>query len=596
MGAARDASRARDRSSTRAIALHGVEVARHHREGLAAAALGRAQPRHRRRVERIAGQLKPTQALHRHDAAFRERRHRVVQRGRNAGAAHGAGVGFRMKAAVGGSGILRAARVAEGEPRHGRIRPVVGHGGGDGVARTAIRAVGEGVAIAAVRRVEQLPEAIGTGGQIGRDEGERTGRHLAGQDVEAAVTHLVQGFHRALDYARVGGSLGVQRGEKRAGIGAFDVDDHAPAGVPNTSRQGETFGQAFDERPEPDSLDHARECDAIAHAAANVDCNGDKISGVSQGSRRTFLRTAALSAAPLAGAPSPAPILAQPSLDVPLDGTWQFRLDGAAEWADVQVPHTWQTRAETAAYLGVAWYRRRFHAPPEWRERTVRVEFEAVYHSAAVSVNGTRVGEHKGKGYTAFTCDITRALKAGDDNVIEVRADNAFNDGMLPRGKSYDWTPDGGIYRPVRLLVTPRVYIERIDVDAVPDLAAGTAEVRIRAVLGGGAAPVRCVIAEEASGRVVAETVLAAGEGTVTRRAAQSSGTSIIPTCTASPRRRAGTGWMRLSASAASRSAMAGSTSTASASGCTASNAWRAAIRNTAWRNRRSGSSTITMT
>ena len=40
---------------------------------------------------------------------------------------------------------------------------------------------------------------------------------------------------------------------------------------------------------------------------------------------------------------------------------------------------------------------------------------------------------------------------------------------MLPRGRSSDWAHDGGIYRPVQLLITPKVFIESAAVDSDPD-------------------------------------------------------------------------------------------------------------------------------
>jgi beta-galactosidase len=182
------------------------------------------------------------------------------------------------------------------------------------------------------------------------------------------------------------------------------------------------------------------------------------------------------------------------TLEVPLDGAWLFRLDpedrgeaagwaapGAAEdgWDKVPVPSTWQVSPQTADYLGPAWYRRSFAAPEAWRGQIVRIEFEAVYHTAAVFINGKRAGEHIGQGYTAFTFDITDLVEFGSINTIAFRADNSFSPAMLPRKNSYDWTPDGGITRPVRLLVTGQVYIENLWVDAVPDLAAGRTDLDI---------------------------------------------------------------------------------------------------------------------
>ena len=161
-------------------------------------------------------------------------------------------------------------------------------------------------------------------------------------------------------------------------------------------------------------------------------------------------------------------------------------------WAKVTVPHTWQTSEESANFHGTAYYRTYFQAPAEWAERTVRIEFEAVTHSATVWVNQKQVGEHLRKGYTAFSFDISDALQFGPMNAVTVKVDNRFNTRMLPRETSSDWTPDGGIIRPVSLLVTPQAYIERIEIDAVPrledpksDLKKGVArtELSLRAVV-----------------------------------------------------------------------------------------------------------------
>jgi beta-glucuronidase len=203
-----------------------------------------------------------------------------------------------------------------------------------------------------------------------------------------------------------------------------------------------------------------------------------------------------------------------PGLDLPLDGAWSFRLDPdgrgeAAHWHDaapgegwrtVAVPHTWQIEADQAEYRGVAWYRREFHVAPEWLAGSARIEFEAVFHSATVWINGAPAGSHTGKGYTAFTIDATRHLRAGA-NTIAVRVDNAFNDAMLPRGRSSDWAHDGGIYRPVHLLVAPAVYIERVAVDTDLDLATKDAALEVTAV-------VRNTRAAAWTGRVTAQVRL----------------------------------------------------------------------------------------
>jgi beta-galactosidase len=177
-----------------------------------------------------------------------------------------------------------------------------------------------------------------------------------------------------------------------------------------------------------------------------------------------------------------------------LCGEWLFRTDSAESgtsqhwyhadvpstgWRQVNVPHTWQIEAPMAECYGTAWYRRTFDVPADWQIFAVRAEFEAVFHTATIWINGQMAGEHRGKGYTAFTFDVTHLLRWGEANAITVRVDNAFNEHMLPRGRSSDWAHDGGIFRPVQLLITPKVFVERVDVEGTPNLTGGDATIGI---------------------------------------------------------------------------------------------------------------------
>jgi beta-galactosidase len=213
-------------------------------------------------------------------------------------------------------------------------------------------------------------------------------------------------------------------------------------------------------------------------------------------SRRKFLaETAAVAASLAAGTPRAGALKARPfeqkrTEEIDLCGTWKFQIDpadegtskhwfaadhSAAGWHEVEVPHTWQIDPVHVDYRGTAWYRREFDALPDWITSAVRIEFEAIFHSATVWVNDHLVGEHTRKGYTAFEFDISSDLRSNQPNLIAVRVDNAFNEHMLPRGRSSDWAHDGGIFRPVQLLVTPKTFLERVDIDAVPNLGSGEA-------------------------------------------------------------------------------------------------------------------------
>ncbi len=219
-------------------------------------------------------------------------------------------------------------------------------------------------------------------------------------------------------------------------------------------------------------------------------------------SRRKFLTQAGVLAAGTMGAPALPTGEKTSDLSAPetvsLCGQWSFRTDsgnvgkeqrwyGSDEsigaWHKVRVPHTWQVDPAFIDYRGVAWYRRTFDVPSEWQNSAVRIEFEAVFHTATIWVNGELAGEHVRKGYTAFVLDITYLLRWRKSNTIAVRVDNAFDEHMVPRGHSSDWAHDGGIYRPVQLLITVKIFVERVDVEAVPDLATGDGKLAITAYL-----------------------------------------------------------------------------------------------------------------
>lgn len=209
-----------------------------------------------------------------------------------------------------------------------------------------------------------------------------------------------------------------------------------------------------------------------------------------------------------------------------LDGHWFFRLDenrsgesekwyqpspGHEGWQQVTVPHTWQISSKHSDYFGWAWYRKDFYVPSEWQAKTVRIEFEAVFHSARVWLNGTLIGGHARKGYTAFFLDMNKALRYGENNTLSIWVDNSFDDRMLPRNHSYDWAADGGITRPVNLHITEPVFIERTMVTALPDIEKNDASVNVLAVLRNASKKTArlkllCRIEEEKDGRKIVQS------------------------------------------------------------------------------------------
>jgi beta-glucuronidase len=192
------------------------------------------------------------------------------------------------------------------------------------------------------------------------------------------------------------------------------------------------------------------------------------------------------------------PAAARTTID--LNGEWLFALDATGEgeqdrwfaadlniarWERVQVPHCWPVDPRYQ-YTGRAWYRRTFPSPENPGDRHVRLEFGAVFARARVWLNGTLLGAHEG-GYTPFGFDVTRALMpgAGASNVLALEVDSSWSTktmpgarpGVEPTSRLYPWWDFGGIVRPVALIVSPAVYVQKQRITAMPDLASGTAAV-----------------------------------------------------------------------------------------------------------------------
>jgi len=182
------------------------------------------------------------------------------------------------------------------------------------------------------------------------------------------------------------------------------------------------------------------------------------------------------------------PLLAIPSVSIPLNGEWCFSIDmdrtgeklgwadpafGDSAWMSVNVPHTWNVMPEYLKYEGIAWYRRTFTVPSEAKDAHLRLHFEAVFYLARVWLNGQYLGEHEG-GYTPFEFDVSAIARPGEENLLAVQVDNVRATNRIPANLygpwSFDWWNYGGITRDVSLEVTSRAYIARQQIVSVPHL------------------------------------------------------------------------------------------------------------------------------
>ena len=125
-------------------------------------------------------------------------------------------------------------------------------------------------------------------------------------------------------------------------------------------------------------------------------------------------------------------------------------------WSEVEIPHTWNAKdmqvQANSFYEGAAYYKKQYFFPAELKDKRVFLRFEGVGSCAEVFVNGMLATSHKG-GYSAFACEISPLLKAGEENEIIVKADNKSRPDVIPVNHNL-FGVYGGIYRPVWLVVT----------------------------------------------------------------------------------------------------------------------------------------------
>ncbi|PXV69111.1 beta-galactosidase [Dysgonomonas alginatilytica] len=134
-------------------------------------------------------------------------------------------------------------------------------------------------------------------------------------------------------------------------------------------------------------------------------------------------------------------------------------------WQEVTIPHTWNAtdmqNDKDNFYAGEAFYKKTYRPDASLSDKRVFLNFEGVSTVMELYVNGVFAGNHKG-GYSAFTIEITKLLKFGENNELLVKVDNTPRPDIVPVNNTL-FAVYGGIYRPVHLIVTEKVNITVTD-------------------------------------------------------------------------------------------------------------------------------------
>jgi beta-glucuronidase len=126
----------------------------------------------------------------------------------------------------------------------------------------------------------------------------------------------------------------------------------------------------------------------------------------------------------------------------------------------LKVPGDWNSQsAKLFYYEGLVWYQRKFDFHPQEHRRTF-IHIGAANYKSMIWINGQHVCDHEG-GFTAFDCEATQVLHAGE-NFVVIAVDATRQADGVPTATT-DWFNYGGLTRDVALVTVPDSFIDDYD-------------------------------------------------------------------------------------------------------------------------------------
>ncbi len=162
---------------------------------------------------------------------------------------------------------------------------------------------------------------------------------------------------------------------------------------------------------------------------------------------------------------------------------WDFFCTAGAnsgKWTTIPVPSNWELQGFGKYNYGFnkeenkgkeqGLYKYKFKVPTAWKNKEINIVFEGSMTDTEVKINGQLAGEiHQGSFYV-FKYDISKLIKFGEDNLLEVKVSkHSGNESVNNAERKADFWIFGGIFRPVYLESLPQNHIDRIQIDAQAD-------------------------------------------------------------------------------------------------------------------------------
>src|SRR5579864_8206 len=158
------------------------------------------------------------------------------------------------------------------------------------------------------------------------------------------------------------------------------------------------------------------------------------------------------------------------SLNLPHD--WAVELPFVH--ADALQSHGYKPLGRSYPETSVGWYRRTFEIGNTDIGRRITIEFDGVFRSTLVFLNGYFIGRND-NGYAPFRFDVTDFVNYGGKNYLVVRVDASFGGGWFYEG--------AGIYRHVWLLKTDALHLGRWESYVRPELKGDAATLSLGTIV-----------------------------------------------------------------------------------------------------------------
>ena len=152
----------------------------------------------------------------------------------------------------------------------------------------------------------------------------------------------------------------------------------------------------------------------------------------------------------------------------------------SGRWTQIEVPSNWELQGFGTYNYGLdgknkdiqlgkehGLYKTSFPAPSAWKGKTIEIVFAGSMTDTKVTINGQIAGAIHQGAFNAFRYDVSRLLKYGKQNLLEVDvAKHSENISVNQAERQSDFWIFGGIFRPVYLEISPQRFMKRIAIDA----------------------------------------------------------------------------------------------------------------------------------